>query len=174
MECGAKRSKAPAEDRPLLSLLGAVGRVPAEVGLGSFARIEKTMRAGAMPPLHVHEEDELFHVLEGAMTIHAGDRAVRLGAGESFLAPKGVPHTYRAESERVRFLAVAAVASVGRYDEFLRAVAPATNPADGMSGLRWASAEESAALTVIASANRITVLGPPGALPSATHEPAGA
>ena len=169
MEYGATSSKALAGETPLLSLRAAVGGVPLEVELGSFARVEKTMREGAMPPLHVHEEDEVFHVLEGVMTIHAGDRAVRLGAGESFLARKGVPHTYRAESERVRFLAVATVASVGRYDDFLRAVAPATSPTDGASGLRWASVEESAVLTAIASANRITVLGPPGALPPTTR-----
>ena len=52
-------------------------------------------------------EDEIFHVLEGQLRVRAGDTEVRIGAGETILGPKGVPHTYRVEShEGARWLLI--------------------------------------------------------------------
>jgi hypothetical protein len=93
------------------------------------------------------------------VTVYAGEESLHLTAGESFVVAAGVPHAYRANSKRVRYVATAFVSSVGRYEDFLRAVGP---PA-GEPG--WPSLEEAAALTAIAAANGITVLEPPGALP---------
>jgi len=42
---------------------------------------------------HTHaDEDELFLVLEGSLTIEMRDRSVRLGPGEFFIVPRGVAH----------------------------------------------------------------------------------
>jgi quercetin dioxygenase-like cupin family protein len=121
----------------------------------SLAVVERVLDAGAMPPLHVHEEDEAFYILEGSMTIYVGEEAIALEAGGAFVAPKGAPHTYRADSGRVQFLAAAFVASVSRYEDFLRAV---SRPAPD-------DPPEAAAIAAIAAANAITILGPPGMRP---------
>ena len=49
---------------------------------------------------HHHEaEDELFLVLEGALTIHLRDKSVHLEPGEFFIVPRGVEHKPVANSE---------------------------------------------------------------------------
>lgn len=49
---------------------------------------------------HAHDdEDELFHVLEGSLTIELRDRAVTLQAGEMFIVPRGVEHNPVADDE---------------------------------------------------------------------------
>ena len=49
---------------------------------------------------HRHEDtDEVFIVLEGEMEIGFRDGAVRVGAGELFVVPKGREHITRARSE---------------------------------------------------------------------------
>jgi quercetin dioxygenase-like cupin family protein len=132
----------------------------------SLAAIENTMTAGSMPPLHLHEREEAFHVIEGSLTLYAGDQTVRLEAGDTFLAPKCVPHTHRAESERVRYLAMMFVTSVSRYEDFLHAV---SRPADALHispAESWPKGEEATSLAAIGAANGITILGPPGVLPA--------
>ncbi len=43
---------------------------------------------------HSHaDEDELFLVLEGSMTIHMRDRQVSLEPGDMFIVPAGVEHS---------------------------------------------------------------------------------
>lgn len=49
---------------------------------------------------HAHDdEDELFHVLDGRLTIEMRDRTVTLDAGEMFVVPRGVEHNPVAEDE---------------------------------------------------------------------------
>ncbi len=51
------------------------------------------------PPLHVHhDEDEIFHVLEGEVTLAVGEAQCVVRAGETRVAPRGVPHSYRVDS----------------------------------------------------------------------------
>lgn len=55
---------------------------------------------------HAHEnEDELFLVVEGSMTIELRDGEVVLGPGELLVVPKGVEHRPRA-SEECRFVLI--------------------------------------------------------------------
>ena len=161
--------KQTATETTLLRLVTAVGDARSEAGPPSLAVVERKMTGGEMPVLHVHEEDEAFYVIEGRMTIHAGNETVRLEAGDVFLAPKRVPHTYRADSQRVRYLAVAFVRSVGGYEDFLHAVGAPPVEAKPSAAESWPGGNEVAALSAMASANRISVLGPPGALPSTDH-----
>jgi quercetin dioxygenase-like cupin family protein len=116
--------------------------------------VEITLRYRQMPPLHVHTEDEELTVLEGRLTVFAGGRGIELAAGDSWVAPAGVPHTYRADSGSVRLVAATSVRAPGRYEDFLRAVAePSTM-----------SPEDEANLTMLGAATGITVLAEPGAL----------
>jgi len=49
---------------------------------------------------HSHdEEDELFYILKGSLTIEMADRTVVLREGEAFVVPKGVRHNPIAEHE---------------------------------------------------------------------------
>jgi mannose-6-phosphate isomerase-like protein (cupin superfamily) len=45
------------------------------------------------PPLHHHDFDETFYVLDGELTIQVGDDIVTVGAGEAAFAPRGSHHT---------------------------------------------------------------------------------
>ena len=118
--------------------------------------VEIILRYGQMPPLHVHAEDEELSVLEGRLTVYAGGRRVELAAGESWVAPGGVPHTYRAGSGSVRLVASTSARSPGRYEDFLRAVAEPSAM----------SLEDEANLAVLGAATGIEVLAEPGALPA--------
>jgi quercetin dioxygenase-like cupin family protein len=125
--------------------------------------IESELARGEMPPLHVHAEAESFHVFEGSLTVYLGEDAVRLEAGETFVAPRGVPHTYRTESAKARVLTMSRVDSAARYDDFLRAVARPGDP----EAPAWATDEDEATVSAIAAAAGITVLSAPGELPAA-------
>jgi quercetin dioxygenase-like cupin family protein len=115
---------------------------------------------GESPPLHVHRtEDELFHVLEGELRLRAGDADIRVGAGESILAPKRVPHTYRVESPAgARWLVIT---RRGDFERFVRAQSrraerPALPPRQGPP-----TPEQADALAAAARAHEIELIGPP-------------
>ena len=49
---------------------------------------------------HSHEnEDELFYILKGSLTIEMEERTVVLHAGDAFVVPKGVRHNPVADQE---------------------------------------------------------------------------
>ena len=92
---------------------------------GRSCVVEVSGRGGSMPPLHVHHiDDEIFHVLDGEITVYHGADVVRLGAGDTVLAPRGVPHTYRIESETARVLVTGTPAGFERFIEAFGTPAP--------------------------------------------------
>jgi quercetin dioxygenase-like cupin family protein len=144
---------------PLLEQLAATSALAP--GGSSVTVVESTLAAGLMPPLHAHAVDEAFHVLEGSVVVWAGGETVRLEAGESFVAPRSVPHTHRAATERARWLSMTFASSAGRYEDFVRAVG---TPLSG--GGAAPMVEDEAALLAFAAPSGIAVLGPPGMLPA--------
>ena len=71
-------------------------RVVAELD-DSFVKVAKVHGTLAW---HSHEnEDELFYILKGSLTIEMEDRSVVLGEGQAFVVPKGVRHNPVAEQE---------------------------------------------------------------------------
>jgi quercetin dioxygenase-like cupin family protein len=103
-------------------------RVSHADGTDGLSLLEHRVPAGDSPPLHIHRtEDEVFQILDGEFRFQLAGAEQRCGAGAILLAPKGVPHTYRAESPSGgRFLTV-----TGRHDfeRFVRAVGrPAGRP----------------------------------------------
>jgi mannose-6-phosphate isomerase-like protein (cupin superfamily) len=52
---------------------------------------------GGTPPHIHHREDELFYLLEGDITILAGEQTVRASAGTCVHIPAGTVHTFRNE-----------------------------------------------------------------------------
>jgi quercetin dioxygenase-like cupin family protein len=117
---------------------------------GAFALLEMTAPAGDQPPLHVHrDDDEAFYVLTGEVTLWIGEETHVLRPGRSVLAPKGVPHTYRAGDGGVRMLVASVPAS---FEAFVRAVGELVPDPEQLGAL--------------ASEHAIEILGPPGMLPS--------
>ncbi len=71
-------------------------RVVAELD-DSYVKVAKVQGTLAW---HNHEnEDELFYILKGTLTIEMEDRKVVLREGEAFVVPKGVRHNPVAEHE---------------------------------------------------------------------------
>src|SRR4051795_9122326 len=88
----------------LLGMLEIVKISGADTG-GQYGLVEITVRAGEGSPWHVHpEEDEWFYVLEGEFTFYVGDARLSLPAGSFAFGPKGVPHTFIAESHAAKAL----------------------------------------------------------------------
>ena len=71
-------------------------RVSSRDGSDGLSVLEHQAACGESPPLHIHhEEDEVFHILEGEVRYQVGETTYLAKAGETFIAPKGIPHTYR-------------------------------------------------------------------------------
>ena len=70
---------------------------PADTG-GNLLMIEhKNLMPDTGPALHVHfSQEEWFYVMEGHVRFQVGDRRLELGPGDSFLAPRRIPHTFSA------------------------------------------------------------------------------
>jgi quercetin dioxygenase-like cupin family protein len=127
---------------------------------GRYAVVENHVPQGDMPPLHVHyEEDEVFHVLEGQVTLFLPGSEVLVDTGETFRAPRGIPHTYRVESPKARLLVFCVPA---RFDAFVRAV---SEPAPTEELPPRGRPLDLEVLAAAAAAQGIELLGPPGALP---------
>src|SRR5260370_25399808 len=70
----------------------------------AYSLMEFSARRGSMPPLHAHQRDETFYVIEGEMTLFSGDERLRLSDGQAVPPPRRVPLTYRLESRHPRRL----------------------------------------------------------------------
>jgi quercetin dioxygenase-like cupin family protein len=80
-----------------------------EVQKGSGAAfLEYTTRKGEEPPSHIHQtEDEMFYVLEGAITFRCGEATFDLEKGGFIFLPRGIEHNYTIPNEEpVRLIVV--------------------------------------------------------------------
>ncbi|MEA2413178.1 MAG: hypothetical protein QOC77_3739 [Thermoleophilaceae bacterium] len=107
-------------------------KLPGEASGGRFALIEFLFPHNASPPLHTHPQDESYVVLDGRLTIRAGDERFELEAGGAAVVPMGVPHTFRVDSETARVLVLSTPAGLERMvrDASVPATAPTLPPAD--------------------------------------------
>jgi quercetin dioxygenase-like cupin family protein len=107
-------------------------KVPGEATGGRFALIEFLFPRGASPPLHTHPQDESYVVIEGELTLKAGDQRFRLEAGGAAVVPMQVPHTFRVDSDTARVLVLSTPAGLERMvrDGAVPATAPTLPPAD--------------------------------------------
>jgi quercetin dioxygenase-like cupin family protein len=101
------------EARWFLGTLATI-RVPGESVGDRFALIEFLFPKNASPPLHTHPQDESYVVLDGQLTVKAGDERFELAAGDSAVVPIGVPHTFRVNSETARVLVLSTPAGLER------------------------------------------------------------
>jgi quercetin dioxygenase-like cupin family protein len=132
--------------------------VAAESGSDGISVLESRARRGDSPPLHTHNEDEIWHVIDGEMTFVIGGEEHNLSAGESLLGRRGVPHTFRVDSEEARWLVITAR---GDFERFVRSF---SRPAPG-ERLPEPSGpptdEQISALTTACMAHGIELIGPP-------------
>jgi quercetin dioxygenase-like cupin family protein len=128
---------------------------------GEYGLVEITVRAGEGSPWHVHpEEDEWFYVLEGEFTFYVGDTRMSLPAGSFAFGPKGVPHTFIAETNAARALVGFAPF---QFEGFLHEVGePAT---ERVLPPPLTSPPDMARLIEIGKRNGLEILGPPGPPP---------
>ena len=80
-------------------------KVPGEATGGQFTLCEQVMPRGMATPIHVQpDEDEVFYVLEGAMTFYLDGELLPGDAGAIVCIPRGAAHGFRVESGTARFL----------------------------------------------------------------------
>jgi quercetin dioxygenase-like cupin family protein len=76
-----------------------VVKATAETTNGAYGLVESLVPAGAAPPQPIHPRaDEALFGLEGSVTDRWGDEVFTVGAGSFVFLPRGVPHTFRADS----------------------------------------------------------------------------
>ena len=89
-------------------------RVPGEAVEDRYALIEFLFPRHASPPRHTHPQDESYIVLEGRLTVQAGEQRFELGPGDAADVPMGVPHTFRVDSETARAATAQRAPPLGR------------------------------------------------------------
>ncbi|ASW56776.1 hypothetical protein CIK06_25395 [Plantactinospora sp. KBS50] len=102
----------------------------------AFWLAEQTSNRGYASPVHVHSrEDETFVVLDGELSIEIDGVLYRPGVGSTVFAPRGLPHSYKVESDQARWLVLG---TPGGFDGWFfetgkpaeRPEVPEFNPAD--------------------------------------------
>ena len=90
----------------------------ADTGGALGAMDTRIVEAGYGPPLHVHSrEDEVAYVLEGQIRFRVGDDEFVAGPGTWVWQPRGVPHSFRVESESARALMIFTPGGIERMFE---------------------------------------------------------
>ncbi|HEY4427165.1 MAG TPA: cupin domain-containing protein [Solirubrobacteraceae bacterium] len=78
------------------------------------------------PPLHHHDFDEAFYVLEGELTFQLGEQLRTAGPGELVFAPRGAIHTLaNLSGQQARYVLVCTPGEFTRYFQQLNAPKPA-------------------------------------------------
>ncbi|MDW5593350.1 cupin domain-containing protein [Conexibacter stalactiti] len=115
------------------------------------------MARGFATPLHRHtNEDELFHLIEGELTLFGEDGESTLRAGESAFLPRGRAHAFTVRSQRAQLLVTITPAG---FDRFFHAVGEAAPERDlPPAGLGTLGPE---ALGAILAEYGVAVEGPP-------------
>ena len=68
---------------------------------GTYATWEAIVPPGGGPPPHVHSrEEEGFYILEGEITLQAGEQKIVATAGMFVNMPIGLPHSFKNESNK--------------------------------------------------------------------------
>jgi quercetin dioxygenase-like cupin family protein len=100
----------------------------------------------AGPPLHRHDFDEAFYMLEGRLSFQVEDAIVTKAAGELSFAPRNVAHTLANHSDSpARYLLICTPAGFERHWARMAADAAGVEPP------RWA----------LQPIPKVTVVGPP-------------
>ncbi len=69
-------------------------------GTGAVTMGELDFAPGALLPRHTHLVEEAFRIHEGEGVALVGGREIPINAGDAVLAPAGLPHGFRNDSNR--------------------------------------------------------------------------
>jgi mannose-6-phosphate isomerase-like protein (cupin superfamily) len=123
---------------------------------GAFGLVEMLVAPNHPIPLHIHHaEDEALWVLEGQLTVRAGDRTYTAGPGSLIFGPKDVPHTFRVDGATQARLLVLMVPGGGE-EFFVEAGRPAED-----NGLPQPQPPDLARLQTMMEKYDQEVVGPP-------------
>ena len=102
---------------------------------GEVSLVDNVVPAGFPgPPLHTHDFDEAFLVLEGELTFQVEDQLVTKAAGELAFAARNVPHTFaNLSGEPARYVLVCTPAGFERYFARMAAEKAGVEPPSGRS-----------------------------------------
>ena len=148
------------EDFWLFGALATI-KISAEDTAGQYCVIDVEVPPGVGSPYHVHyDEDEWFFVHEGECEVYIGDAHLTLTAGGFAFGPKGVPHTFYAETGGARALVGFAPMQFEGFQRDVGEPAPervVPPPAEDHPDM--------ARLAPVAKRNGFEILGPPGPPP---------
>jgi quercetin dioxygenase-like cupin family protein len=84
----------------------------------SMTFVEYVTRKGEEPPPHTHEsENEIFYVLEGALTFHCGEESFEVEKGGFIYLPHGIEHGYTIHNDDpVRLIFITSPVRAGAGD----------------------------------------------------------
>src|SRR5262249_8058473 len=96
---------------------------------GAYCLLEVNLASGIGVPRHTHtREDEAYFVLAGEFEVVVGDEKFVLRAGDTLIAPRGIPHQLRNSGDVENHYLL--VFSPAGFEEFVRTTAlPAPNDA---------------------------------------------
>jgi len=101
--------------------------ISATDGSNRISVLEHHLPSGDSPPLHVHRnEDEIFHILAGVMRFNVDGKELEARAGQTVMAPKGLPHSFRVQSAEGAHMLT--ITQGGDFENMVRA---AGRPAQG-------------------------------------------
>ncbi|WP_225728162.1 MULTISPECIES: cupin domain-containing protein [unclassified Nocardia] len=127
----------------------------AETTGGMLAAAEVLMPKGGEPPVHVHSrEDEMCHILDGAVTVRRGPAWFDAGPGTSVWLPRGIPHGFAVRGATVRMLRLYTPAGV---EKALRTFGTAAT--DRALPPAWLAAPAAAEVAAEFARYGVTVLG---------------
>ena len=86
---------------------------------GRYALIDMHVPPGGGPPLHRHDFEEMFHVLEGTVEVTFRGTTSTARAGETVSIPANAPHAFKNVSSRPARL-LCTVSPAGEEEFFLK------------------------------------------------------
>ena len=124
---------------------------------GTYATWEAIVPPGGGPPPHVHSrEEEGFYILEGEITLQAGDQRIVATAGMFVNMPIGMPHSFKNESSKPAKMLIM-IAPAGLENMFFEVGVPL---ADGSTSALPPTQEEIEKLLKVAPKYGIEILLP--------------
>jgi mannose-6-phosphate isomerase-like protein (cupin superfamily) len=144
-------------------------RVAEKANSERISVIEHRVPRGSSPPLHIHHtEDEIFLFLAGEARFVVGSKEIVARAGDTLVAPKGVPHCFIVTSQEDAVWIT--VTGNGDFEGMIRAVGVSADY-DGLPAASGApTPEQAAVLEGACRANGIELIGPPMTLADVAQE----